>query len=1265
MITDSSIREQGYIYFLSEAPELLQTIEEELFGLSEDRSKAKVHKLMRATHTLKGGAANVGLEAINKISHSLEDVFKSLYNPEVEIDRELYSLLFQSFECLQLALNAEITGKPIDSDELLGRAATVFANLQEKLGDAFGSETHIPTSEELGFDIVLSIFETGVTQRIESIAENLQNPPPPAELAEFLYSEAEVFHGLSESLNLPGFGEIAQATITALETNPYEALKIGEIVLSDLQKAKKAILDGDRTRGGEPSPTLISFTQPLTSDRESALDITVDLSTKSEKNTVTPTSETSFSDSSLRQEIEELYKFLTKNIDINRKRLNPKTAKFYLKVVRCILGWFNHELNIPSQSLCLSLLIPNQNFDDSVEDLENWLDEFINFLQEEQDSTSLKIYRSGVILTVIVAVIKFKYYQEKSSFYAPIIKTLQAKINRLAQEYKNCSPVTEQEKNWLKNPRIQKLLEKKDKKEVIPHSEIPATGDNMLEAIWGEDLISTKTEELIGDEPELIISTEELNNNSQEIISTNSESVKIVEQTVIETQEAVIESVLQTSTNNQNIQKRNTQNQSTKNQKTQTGTKNQSQTESSQTKNSRSPSFVRVNVEGLQRLNYLAGELLIHQKQRTLQDTQLKQIIEQLLKQNQRHQVTLEELRELPLYNQVRSQQMQNFASVDFDSLEMDKYTEYYLKLHSALEETLQLQETTESLDLLLSQSTQVHEKKQRLTLSIIDNLVEARMVPLGNILNRFPQMVRNLENLSNKKVELKLIGTRVLVDKAIAEKLYDPLLHIVRNAFDHGIESSEVRREYGKTEIGSIEICAYHQGSQTVIEVKDDGQGLNFDKIRTKAVEFGLLPPEPEFGGYSSAPTEEEILDCLFAPGFSTAGKISEISGRGIGLDIVRSQLHSLNGSVTIRSTPHQGTTFVLKIPFSMTTDKLMIVQAGSNLYALLLDSIEKILIPTTEQIKEFEGKKVFYWKTENEEHMISLRKLSDFMGYNCALFNVDTADSKVLTEHRTNMKNPILLLRQGEQMLGLDVDQIIGEQELVIRPLGNAITPPKYVYGCSSLANGKLILVIDGTLLPEHGEMLATLEDTMVLPSVASHRALGMGSMGNTDNYNIPLLNSSQPGNSSERVSVNYSQTNQKISPVILIVDDAISLRQTLSLTLQKYGYQVIQAQNGIEALEKLQKNPNIQLVISDLEMPHMNGFELLSNIRQTSEIAKIPVVILSSRSAEKHRQLAQNLGATAYLTKPYLEQEFIAKVEDLISDLSDNLNQLLPTN
>ena len=326
------------------------------------------------------------------------------------------------------------------------------------------------------------------------------------------------------------------------------------------------------------------------------------------------------------------------------------------------------------------------------------------------------------------------------------------------------------------------------------------------------------------------------------------------------------------------------------------------------------------------------------------------------------------------------------------------------------------------------------------------------------------------------------------------------------------------------------------------------------------------------------------------------------------------------------------------------------MIVQTGGTAYALLLDSIAKILLPSSEQIKQFENKKVLYWNTGKEERMVNLVNLSDLMQYHRPLHSENTLNSQNAINNADKTLNPILLLRSNDHILGLEIDQIIGEQELVIRPLGQAIAPPKYVYGCSSLANGNLILVIDGTLLPSAGEMQASL-DYMALPSAASlnNKVLQMSGEIITSKA---LLAASKSTNNPQLASKNPAQSSlSKSSKLVLVVDDAISLRQTISLTLQKYGYQVIQAQNGVEALDKLQHHPEVDLVISDLEMPRMNGFELLSNIRQNKNLAKVPVVVLTSRSAEKHRQLAEGLGANAYLTKPYLEHEFLSKVEELV--------------
>ncbi|MEH1855333.1 MAG: hybrid sensor histidine kinase/response regulator [Nostoc sp.] len=1250
MITDSEIREQGYIYFLAEAPELVQIIEQELFSLSEGYSTLKVHNLMRATHTLKGGAANVGLEVIKMIAHFLEDVFKALYNPKVVVDTELQTLLLQAYECLSIALNTELIGSTVNDKELLHRATSVFSQLQEKLGDAFGAESQIPTSEELGFDIVQSVFETGVEQRLNSIANAVEKPPNDADLIEFLHSQSEVFFGLAESLNLPGLGEIAQTILSALRANPTQVQQIAEIALADLQKAQELVLKGDRTSGGEPSPDLRKLATVVSNELSEELQnnsspgiyiINEKLHPQGDgvfghgekvSNALCPMPEAAGRLSFYRHlgmefpaafNEEQFYQFLTTSDNNRNESVNPTTAKFYLKVIRCIFGWFNHQIQIPESELKLTLLVPTLERKSLLNYIETWLKNFLDFVQDEEDSPSLCIYRRGIILIILFAVAKFQYSLKPSDSYLSGIKILQNQIYKLAKEYKNYPPVTGGEKNWLDSPKLQTLLVIKD---------ISQPTDNLLEAIWGEEANQNLAVEVV---------KTQTNDSSRKL-----DSLTVSEQLVADLPETTIEVMPDISTQiNKEIE---------------------DQSQYVQTKNFRQPSFIRVDTERLQHLNYLAGELLIYQKRRSLQDEQVKEIIEQLIKQLTRHQTTLNELRDLPLQIQnITSQETQSFA-VNFDSLEMDVYTEFHLTLHEAIEETLQLQETTESLDLLVTQAAQISDKQENLTLNIIDSLVEARMSPLGNILNRFPHMVNKLGNVHAKLVELKLTGGEVLVDKAIAEKLYDPLLHLVRNAFDHGIETPQVRRQLAKPEQGLIEICAYHQGSQTVIEVRDDGQGLNLDRIRRKAAEFYPIQTEEKTRAYASNLAEPELLDLIFSPGFSTANKVSEISGRGMGLDIVRTQMHALNGSISVQSLPNQGTIFILKIPFSMTTEKLMLVQAKGVVYGLLLDSIEKILIPSEQQIKEIEGKKVLLLNTDNDETMVSLRQLSKLIDYNDSFLNSTTPYNTSNTQDSRVAKNPVLLLRRNQGKVALEVDQIIGEQELVIRPLGNAIAPPKYIYGCSSLANGNLILIIDASLLVKSSDIQQTTLNIRALPvaSASSTNQKVLPISGHTFS-STPLLAASTSTTTIETIETQptYSQEPDNKSPkVVLVVDDAISLRQTLSLTLQKSGYQVIQAQNGVEALEKLQLHPEIQIVVSDLEMPRMNGFELLSNFRQYTNLANIPVVILTSRSAEKHRQLAQELGAKAYLTKPFLEHEFISKIKELINSKTDGLDNLL---
>ncbi|NJO49654.1 MAG: hybrid sensor histidine kinase/response regulator, partial [Leptolyngbyaceae cyanobacterium RM2_2_4] len=327
---------------------------------------------------------------------------------------------------------------------------------------------------------------------------------------------------------------------------------------------------------------------------------------------------------------------------------------------------------------------------------------------------------------------------------------------------------------------------------------------------------------------------------------------------------------------------------------------------------------VRVNVEHLDQLNYSVGELLTQQNRQSLQNERLQAEVRLLLKRLNQHQQMLSQLQDRadrqPLQSssqqRVRTEQATALQTLPltfgdrFDTLELSHYSDSHLLVQSLLDDTVQLAEAAEAIDLFSQQSSQILEKQQRLLSGTRDALMQARMLPLSEVLNRFPPVLQQLETLHGKRVTLKLRGTGVLVDKAIAEKLYDPLLHLIRNAFDHGIEPLPQRRALGKPPAGTIELNAYRHGGRTVIEVRDDGAGIDPQKIRQRAIERNLFAPLAAYN-LSAA----ELLELLFEPGFSTAPQVSELSGRGIGLDVVRSQMQSINGETAVASTPSQGT--------------------------------------------------------------------------------------------------------------------------------------------------------------------------------------------------------------------------------------------------------------------------------------------------------------------------------------------------------------------
>jgi two-component system, chemotaxis family, sensor histidine kinase and response regulator PixL len=656
------------------------------------------------------------------------------------------------------------------------------------------------------------------------------------------------------------------------------------------------------------------------------------------------------------------------------------------------------------------------------------------------------------------------------------------------------------------------------------------------------------------------------------------------------------------------------------------------------------PKIVRVNVDHLEQLNYLNAELLTNQNRQFLQDGKMRNSLRKLLSRLKQFQQMFGDLQEwsnpLIMHYGLQYEKTINFVNSalpsqntdEFDALELDSFSEFKVLIQNFLEEAAELEQDVDTIEQVNRQTTQLLKKQQKLLTNSRDVLLEARMLPLGNILNRLYPVLEQLQKKYKKVIKLNIKGSEVLVDKAIAERLYEPLLHLVRNAFDHGIEATEVREMRGKPAIGKIEIRAYYQGSQLIIDVCDDGEGLNFDVIRQHAIERGLISLET-----SRNKNEFQLTELLFEPGFSTTKQVNDISGRGVGLDVVKVQLHAIQGSVAVNTENQKGTTFSLQIPLSLSINKLLVCQAGEKVYALASDTIDQIILPKTEQIQYSEHGRVLRLAknlTNNkldEGELIRIYRLEEILDYSSRQPAEITSKTQTVD---SNTVLPLLIVVCQEQLLALEVDRIIWEQELVIRPFSKLVPTPGYVYGGTILADGRLTLVINGAALLDH----------------IIHQEIQM----------VQSWKKAWKSAPSRFLPTNLQPKSKPLLPVklesrkrtVMIVDDSVTLRQALIYTLQKAGYQTFQARDGYEAISNCQAHPQIDLIICDIEMPRMNGFEFLAHRASDNNLSSIPILILSSRTAVKHRQLALKLGASAYLTKPYSEQQLISTITQVFS-------------
>ncbi len=541
----------------------------------------------------------------------------------------------------------------------------------------------------------------------------------------------------------------------------------------------------------------------------------------------------------------------------------------------------------------------------------------------------------------------------------------------------------------------------------------------------------------------------------------------------------------------------------------------------------------------------------------------------------------------------------------DFSELEMDRYDDFNILSRSLTEISADVNEVLTQLNGFIGRVDADIDEFTKLAHHLQDQITAARMVPIGNLYTRLTRTVRDAAKSAGKEVDLVLDGAGTELDNNIIQLISDPLIHIVRNAVAHGLEEPRERALSGKNPKGTITVRAYHRGNHIFIEVEDDGRGIGPEKIRARAIESGLVAPDQ-----ARQMSDRELRNLLFLPGFSTANEKTELAGRGVGLDVVKANLESLNGEVEIRSEVGQGACFTLKVPLTLIISQALFVRCNTFVFGLPLAFVEEIRRLRPEEIDEVGGKLL----TKVRDEIIDVVRLDARLG----LPLLETVNGYFR----------MVIVRVNGRRVGIVVDEVLRKDEVVIKNLGEFLRNVKLFPGASIAPDGSLILVLDLHRLA--AQELA--EHATLAPIAAAARIFAPGAAA--------VASGTIPAEAIDEVQEER---------VIVVADDSISVRKFVGRMLEKAGYRVRLASDGLEAAELVTQS-GAHLIVTDLEMPRMNGYELMSHLRQNPDTRRIPVMVVTSRAGAKHRDRALKEGAAAFLTKPVQEEQLLAEVDKI---------------
>ena len=603
---------------------------------------------------------------------------------------------------------------------------------------------------------------------------------------------------------------------------------------------------------------------------------------------------------------------------------------------------------------------------------------------------------------------------------------------------------------------------------------------------------------------------------------------------------------------------------------------------------------IRVSAPLLDELVNLAGETSITRGRLEQQSSDFSHTLDEMA-------ATIERLRE-----QLRRMEIETEAQIlfraeqehgpdygdDFDPLEMDRYSSIQQLSRALTESSSDLADLRETLADRVRDTETLLVQQSRINTELQEGLMKTRMIPFASMVPRLRRIVRQISGELSKKVEFDVRNAEGEMDRNILERMIAPLEHMLRNALDHGIETPEDRRKAGKPETGEVVLSLTREGGDVVLRMMDDGKGIPSEIIRDKAIRQGLMRADEDL-------SEREILQFILQPGFSTAQQVTQISGRGVGMDVVASEIKQLGGSLDIDSALGRGTTFTVRLPFTVSVNRALMVSTGEDFYAIPLNTIEGIVRVSTYELEE-------YYKPD--------APMYEYAGQQ---YRLQYLGNLLNSDHHPKLQGqalplPVILVRGAEQPMALQVDQLMGSREIVVKSLGPQFGTVRGVSGATILGDGNVVVILD---LP-----------AMIRSDILSERQrlASLAKARETSRYEEQIT-------------------------TVMVVDDSVTVRKVTSRLLERNGMEVITAKDGLDAVAQLQDHrPDI--ILLDIEMPRMDGFEVASFVRHDENLKDTPICMITSRTGEKHRERALAIGVNEYLGKPFQESELLETIKRL---------------